>query len=48
MLLGQSILEPNTVGKFDPQGRLCVTEQPTIPGHVHTLGGSEPTFCSLL
>ena len=21
-----------------------MTEQPTIPGHVHTLGGSETTF----
>ena len=30
-----------TVGKFDPK---VVTEQPTIPRHVHTLGGSETTF----
>ena len=33
-----------TVPKNDPKVEVCVTEQPTIPGHVYTLGGSETTF----
>ena len=33
---------PLTVGNPHPQGRLCATEQPTIPGHVQNLGGQKP------
>ena len=33
-----------TVPKNDPKVEVCVNEQPTIPGHVYTLGGSETTF----
>ena len=33
-----------TVLKNDPKVEICVTEQPTITGHVHTLGWLETTF----
>ena len=36
--------DPFTVPKNDPKVEVCVNEQPTIPGHVHTLRGSENTF----
>ena len=34
----------HTVRKNDPKVEVCVNKQPTIPGHVHTLKGSETTF----
>ena len=37
-------LNSTTVPKNDPKVEVCVNEQPTIPGHVYTLGGSETTF----
>ena len=38
------IFNVDTVPKNDPKVEVCVNEQPTIPGHVYTLGGSETTF----
>ena len=43
-LFDEFITAAPTVPKNDTKVEVCVNEQPTIPVHVYTLGGSETTF----